>query len=614
MMKYGNVNNYDVIGACISNDVQQLEEYYLSGYDLNKAKTYYGDYLIHLSILLGHHETFNALLDWGVDIEKPTHSEGASALNLAASYGEISFILPLVEHGADLNSVDYTDFTPLMNAIWFEQYPTANYLLTFEGVDVNYISDYGINSLMIAYMDQEWNTVSAIINHTTFNPTMNYLNIVGMGLDSLENYLLSTFDVDQDLVQNFEMIKLFGLRYDLGGEFVLISLDDGISSYSYEGFFNFAGIHSFYHAYQDYQSNVIDNAQLPNWGQSMYATVSESLALSASTVDPYVFLSQYNQGNPILITSGWDGHSIVFVMHGDRLYRCNRGELSIDDHGIEEYIIHNPENLDANMIEHMLDANGSPDYYQHEVTELLGLEKVGVVQTPMQTVGNCVWTSIEAGLEALMITTLLEQGFDSEQAHALAKQNFLVWEGYDMNTSLLEIINHSDFLIENNLYDELLFAALDAHHDATNPHDVAIGVTILDQLTQPEYVEVFHSSITDLVFQYDHYAHIQTDYMMDYESQLGYFDAIFNPIGYYSWGMSSQDYELAKEYHDFLVACSQFDSLDQDYSLALEDIFADYQQDLFMSTSLTPSFNSIESYPLSMPMIGDEFLSEPVLI
>ena len=574
---YKHAYNQEIITATLSGDIPTLTHYYEKGVDLNRITNAYGDTLIHIAIDSQNTNTLSTLLNWGLDVNQQNPNDGLSPLNLAACYGYTSYLDPLIGHGADFNTVDESNFTALMNAIWFENYQTANHLLTYEGVDVNIPAWGEITPLELAYLDNQWGTFNQIMAHPTFNPTYEFLMLQGTPLlEEISAKMISAgFDYDATVIEAFEVMRLFGLRYDLQGDFTLMALGkDGIFSFSFEGYFNHLGMVGFYHAYEDYQSNVINVTLLPDWAQGMFAQVHEALALSASTVDPQVLFDAYLSHKPILVQSGWEGHSIVFVIHEDRLYRCNRGHLSESNHGIEEYIIHKPDNLELDLIELMLDASGDPDFLQVDLIKTLGLEKVGVVETVMQTAGNCVWTSLEAGLEALMITSLLEMGMDSQSAHILAKQNYLLWENYDMTLSINELLEHSDFLIENNLYDDFLLMALEAHHQADNPYDVDRGQIILDALEDSDYWGSFEEQIGDTVYQYDHNIGNQSDYMQDYNSNMGNAEWLLNALGYYGWQLSSEDAQKAKEYHDFLIAIEAHETTEAPYALALHDIFS----------------------------------------
>lgn len=584
----------EIIWACYENDLSTLKSYYQHGGNFDSVYDEFGDGVINLSIFLDQKSVFNQFLHWNLDVNHANLYTGETPLHIAALTGQTSYMKPLVEHGADLNAVDFSGFTPLLNAMFYLEYETAEYMLhAFDDVNVNIASDYGLSPLMLAYLDGEWSTIQAITEHPSYNATFNYIMLADTELYDLADYLLA-HDLQGDLnfLEAFEAVKLLGLRYEFDGTFSFTYFDDyGSVSFNFEGYGNHQGIQAFYDAYEHYYENIIQTADLPNWAQQAFSIVYDAIAFSASTFDANAYLNAYLHHQPVIIPSGWDEHSITFVLHDDRLYRCNRGYLGLENYGIEEFIITKPENITVDLLEIMLDAQGSSYYLQNVLPGVLGLEKVGQVETTMQTVGNCVWASLEAGFEALMITTLLDLGLDSDSAHLLAKQNYLLWEEYDLTLGLNELVTYADILAENDLYDGLLLKVLDSSHDASNLFDLDKGVVLLDVLTQPEHFDIFDQQIGQYVIQYNPYSFQQISYMENYKNDaLGVMDWILNTVGLDNQLLPKDVYEKGNAYYEFLLACDQYAPTDNHTVLSLMDMFA--QDSLFtldlQSTSTLP--------------------------
>ena len=606
--------NKNIIDACYSENLVVLNNYYQLGIDLNNIYDNYGDGLLNISIFMDSPTLFNSFAQWGLDIESHNVYTGETPLHVAALMGYNQYISNLVSLGADVNSFDYTGFTPLLNAMWFMEYNTAEYLLTFDAVDVNLPSNYGLTPLILAYLDDEWQTIDSIINHPTYDATFNYLILADKAAYDLLCYLeAQEKQGDLDIIEAFEAVKLLGLRYELDGEFSFSNYD--MLVFEFEGYGNQQGINAFNHAYQDYYDNIISHAVLPDWAGHVFATVYESIAFSAATFDAEAYLSRYLDHNPVLIPSGWDEHSIEFVLHGDRLYRCNRGYLGDEKYGIEEFIITKPENITADLIDFMLAANGSPDFLQHDLINVLGLEKVGQVETQPQLVGNCVWASLEAGFEALLITSLLETGLDSDSAHLLAKQNYLIWENYDLMLGLNELIQYEDILIENELYDNLLLQVLESSHDAANVYDVEKGKLILDILTEPEHYSLFDQAIGQYVNQYDLFSFQQISYMEEYETDLGNWDWLMNTTGAHALTLPADIYEKGNEYYQFLLACDSYDTSLNQTVLSLNDLFADYDHAVDLSNNLAmPMYHESFNIPLHQGIFSDLSMPHEILV
>jgi len=555
-----------IINACIYDDTETLAFYHDAGKNLDSISDFYGDGLLHTTIYYDSINSFHALLSWGLNIELPSTYDGATPLNAAAIVGDLNYISPLVDMGADVNTTDYFGFTPLLNSIFFEEYDATNYFLTLPNVDVNIACEYGVTPLIISYFDDNEQTMDAIILHPTFDPTYNTIlfqdDTLTQHMNSLGVY------ADEDIIEAFHLTKLLAHRYDLDGTFSLENLDYTGNNFPYEGYSNDLSVAAFTQSYEYFLSNVVLTSIIPLWANNALASALDTLKFQDDNNNASLFCDRFFDGQSILIASGWDMHAVEIVMHQDRLYRCNRGDDSDGIHGIEEFIITTPNNLTPDIVNTMMQASGSLEFLQSDLIDILGLVKIGEIENPTQTVGNCAWTSLEAGLEALILTHLLAEGIAPEIAHNFAKQTFELWEEFDMTHSLEDFIDHSDALIGNEFYDNLLadiFHNLDA---SQNQADFEQQALIFNELQQtPELSDLYY----DLVGQYldcyyphdnDDITHYMTDYITwCYDSYMG------NTTADYS------SYLLGKEYFEFIQSYNDLERNDEHFILSLEDIF-----------------------------------------
>jgi ankyrin repeat protein len=74
---------------------------------------------------------------------------GRTALRCAANAGKLSIVQVLVQHGADVNTVDHKGRTPLCGACLYQHASVAAFLLE-AGADVHAVDQYGASVLMAA--------------------------------------------------------------------------------------------------------------------------------------------------------------------------------------------------------------------------------------------------------------------------------------------------------------------------------------------------------------------------------------------------------------------------------------------------------------------------------
>lgn len=552
-----------VTSACLAGNLSLLRIYKSWGVDFNSIYDSHGDTLLHLAIRSNQREIFAALIDWGCNIETPSRYDGTTALNYAAMTNKPQFVNQLIALGADLNSRDYHGYTPLNNALDHYHYDVASMLLKLPTLDVNIPSEEGILPVYIAYVDGRIDTLDVIITHPTYDSVFNQIVFAdGYIFYDFQDYLSNATTLspaEASIWDAYLEAKIFGLKYDFDGCIPLTHLNyHQFDCFSFEGYAPRWGAMAIYDSYQLFYNTIIAQSHIPSWALQAFVNVNESLHFCATVFDPLSYYNQIIIGNSVIIPSGWDAHSIVFVIHDDKLYRCNRGMMSDGVHGIEEFIIHNLANLTPNLIGDMLLAQGSPQFLQYDLISILDLEKIGEIENSTQLVGNCTWTSLEAGLEASLLTNFIYQGVDSETAHILAKDCYTVWETFDLSYTLMGAIEHQENLIQNEIYDDLLIKVLENHHNPYDEMDVQRAVVVLNELDKVDVFETFDLAIGQNVIHYFPQSYQEISYMKDYApSYTEYVTSWF-----YSPPTSNnhnvEDQIMAQEYYEFLKVCDAY--------------------------------------------------------
>lgn len=562
-----------VIQACLQQDIASLYTYKNLGFDFNKIRDQDGDSLLHLAIFYDKYKSFLALIDLGINLHLISSFNQATPLNLAISLGETYYVKKLIEKGVDINFVDGDGWTPLNMALLYEnEYPKIiNLLLSMPSVDVN----IPVNEIPPIYISDDLKNIEKIVKHPSFDPTYNLVLLDSTSQINLKNIIHANHsNIDQGIIDSYHQAKILGMKLDYDGCFNFKNLNDHqYSCFDFEGYSNEAGVKAFSNSYNYFLNHVISLTNIPSWSFEAFTIIQSSLNFAATVTDPDMYLSKIQSGDLVIIPSGWDEHSICFVIHNNKLYRCNRGDQSDGVHGIEEFIITKQEGLTHKLVQQMLEAKGEPDLFHKDVLDILGLQKIGEIENPEQTAGNCVWTSLEAALEASFVDLFMQNELDSPIAHYYGKQVFHLWEEYDQLMEIVNLIEHKDVLVKSEIYDDLLIKALQYNHQADNPFDVQKGSIILSQINEPIFNDAFKLEIGDKVnlFYPGYYNNIS--YISDYQP-ASYYDYAKSWV-YYMSSKSKNEFNHAKEYYDFLVACDNFREKNELSVIDLRDVIND---------------------------------------
>lgn len=561
-----------MITACLEQNIAALYYYRSIGVNFNNIYDKYGFSLLHLAILNNKPLAFETLITLGMNIETPSYFDATSALNLAARQGSVYYLEKLLALGADVNSRDRYGYTPLNNAMFYKKFDMVEKLLNITEVDVNIPAENGFPPIFFAYKEENWDILHQIMQHAQYDATYHQILLHHNALD-LKKYLLSKNDnINENTLTAYQQSKLFGLKYGFDGCFNLKEMNEHQHNcFSFEGYGQEIGMQDFSVSFNRFLEEMQRVKSLSSAGVELLMKVQDTLNFSAKVWDPYAYVERVALGDAVLISTGWKGHAIDVVIQNNKFYRCNRGNLSDKIHGIEEYNITKPEHLTADLFQKLLTPhNNHSDFIQKDLIDILGLERTGEVKTPEQIVGNCVWTSHQAGLEALFITVMLEQGFNNENAHEWAKSLFLLWEEFDLTFSIKEVIKYQDIFIQNEVYDDLLLKVLDLHHNSDDIKDIQKGVMILNELDKPLVFDAFDQEIGQYVYHYDPLSYHTISYMKNYAPSY------FYNIKYWFFSenhdLTPAQYEKAKQYHDFLKACDTYQQQTQDYIVTIDDV------------------------------------------
>lgn len=560
-----------VISACMQQNLAKLNEYKNLGVDFNKIRNSIGDTLLHLAILNNKPKTFEALLDLGMDLNLTSLDDGTSPLTFSILEGKSDFFQVLINRGVDINHIDADGWTPLNTALLVEkEFPQiVNTLLNNTTLNVN-----------IPFVDKPPISISEtpkiiekIATHPSFDPTYNLLLLDSFNYFDLEKTIRTHHsNIDESILYSYNQAKILGYKLDFDGCFTLNHLSGHeFECFEFEGAYNEKGLITFLNSYDGFYNQAIQSNNIPEWAFNAFSTIHSSLTFSAKNQDAVAYLNKIKNNELLIIPSGWDEHSVFLVIHNNKLYRCNRGEESDTIHGIEEFIITKPAGLTEKTIQKLLDADGSHHFLQTDIINILGLQKIGAIKAPTQTVGNCTWTSLEAALEASFVDSFIDQGIAPTMARYYAKQTFHIWEDYDQLNEIANVIENKDLLIKNEIYDDLLLKALQYHHEADNLSSIQKGTIILTQVHEPSFHDAFKTAIANNINKYYPGLYNDISYMKNDYPLISYYDYLK------SWSLylkksNASEYQKTKEYFDFLQSCDKLNSQADLTTIALHDV------------------------------------------
>lgn len=576
----------NIFNAIVNDDLNALALY--KNHELNKLDTHTNETFLQAAIRYNKPKVFDRLVEYGINLNNASPFDGTTALHEAVRLNSTYFINKLINLGANVNVLDHEGFTPLNHAVGFEKYNLAEVLLKAPQIDVNIPSEMGATPIWYAFIYGKFDIFNKIMNHPSFDSTFNQIILNEYNLSDVRDHLLSQGKVgDATLINAYNDSKIFGLKFDLDGCMPLNNIvNHEYDCFSFEGYYRNQGALALADSYNQFYSDVITKSSIPSWASQSFISVKEAIDFSANIFEPSAYYDKLNRGELVIIPSGWEGHTITFVIYKDTLYRCNRGDESDGIHGIEEFKITKPSNLNSELIKLMLDAAGESKFLQYDLIDLLGLERVGMVENPVQLAGNCTWASLETSVEAAFISTFMGLGIDKVTAHQLAKQSFLEWEEFDLTYTLKDVIDHKEIFIAAEIYDDLLVRALETHHNPNNEHDIQRGLFLLNELGNSAVFEKFDHDIGQIVNKYAPFQVSQLSFMNTYSAS--YYDYIASSIDVYDRRMTKNEKQFAQEYLDFLKTCDNYKTTISSLPIDMNEVIME---------SFINGFETVFSYP-----------------
>ena len=355
---------------------------------------------LHFAVLLPSDEIARLLLGSGAKVDALDSNGDQPIHSVIDNIQSLDCLDLLVTQGANINADGCNAFTPLQKAEFLGNETTVRTLL-LKGANPNLINTNG--------------TALLISNRT--NPSNLY---------SEETNLLT---------QECKRRKNLSLQFGISGNSKVSPDPNSKSDFSLEGSTRSGGVEI---VKENMNQFPIANEKLLNeaWTEvtSAFTEIPDAFNQSSSEEQSKIlkhYLKQLDQGKPIVIPTGWEGHTIylVFMKTKDGLIciECNRGERSIvSEGGFTIYQLKNPNQVNEDTLQRLLiasDRTFTEDFIHHR----LGSSKVDHVGFKDQKAGSCSFTSAKTAVFSTIYVLLKAKGLDNSTALAQTKLLYLPW-------------------------------------------------------------------------------------------------------------------------------------------------------------------------------------------
>lgn len=300
-------------------------------------------------------------------------SNGNPPLAIAIRKNDESIVQFLLDHGADVNQISLIGESPLYSAIRFGNLKIAKQLLD-NGADPNFIlrenemDRFSLYESLLASRYLSFNEIAQLKAHMLTK---------GLQLAKLDQVIF---------------IKLLAHIWGVGDNLFFYSDHE---KYAYEGgttgwtipklsttFLNYlpdlkAGFPNFFRG--DIENKLSMSNQNMPLSYNFKELSSEEILLNSKTF-------------PVILDTGWEGHTTSTVIYKNWLVQCNRGELTSEDYSIAIYQI-DGELTPAQVEE--IRINKTAVFFTNTIHQLLKLKKTQTIKLKNQTVGNCAWANLK---------------------------------------------------------------------------------------------------------------------------------------------------------------------------------------------------------------------------
>lgn len=445
-------------------------------------------------------------------INVPVNDKKESLLFIAAKQSNLLAAKLLIENGADINQINCCHRSPLILASMHGLEDMAIFLMD-NGADLEikdkfgwpaffYAAIYGYVELLKYFIKLEAdltiedNDGFSILDNVKLDHSENYFEIISL----IKKAFPQLIGKSKELI----LRKGVGQAWHLSGTTIISSkVKKHATAIKISG--------GCAHCWLNRMAKDLFN--LPYYFPNLLTSRQFSLlwnvlkfAADQKNYDALSILKRIHQGQPTMLETGFDMHSVMLFIWNNRLALCNRGASSRWPVEIFHY---KKENLSVELIEKITSLRNEEKYQKYFFSILpkrLGFTKTkedfclqSASNLPMQTVGNCSWiSSVTAVYSFFMFLKKPDKRFDKNRVLkklTIQKDIYQKWLAFQQITLLERLFDNarenSEFHPDCHLLTESLIKAHSFRLDPINHKRLTrITANYIKSLEEHEQAEV----------------------------------------------------------------------------------------------------------------------------
>jgi len=494
-------------------DLSTVKKLISSGANVNE-KDLFKSTPLHMAAMYGHKPVAEYLIQQGAEINAKTYKIDNYALtpvDLAGQYAPNTETFSyLLSKGAEPEHWDILMFSLLEKVVnSYEKNDFKIFDLCLNKVEV---AAKNKNALWV-YTDNEVKPIwllykvfaADIADEQFYNRIIQTMNILNVNdINSLVKHYVSAKNLLHAFPSNEVYTYKIGpnkVKLSASGYYSIITVDLAVNTLNafqkkWLGNQDIAGYQAMKQQFPNGDKSLLQNVeQFTNEKLRVFAHVENAFKQAAITISKaalyetsQVQFKRYEQGETILLPSGWDGHALDIIIDKSlNLFMvANAGERF---EGFQPGL--NAFNMQFALTSedvHLLLTNEEEEALEFKKYYDLGLEKNEMFSFffPPQVYGNCAWYSQQIAQKALITIELTKLTNDSTRAAAISDNWFKEYNEFHQ-TSVLKTYLEDPFLEVAALGDILM----NYHKELTSQPENERAKLLLDHLTDSAHKNDF---------------------------------------------------------------------------------------------------------------------------
>lgn len=452
--------------AATKGDVNEIKRLLKAGWNVNQ-EDHRSAMPIHIASMFGHLEAVQVLVQNGADLKDKSY-EGQTALHLAVLNYHVDVVRHLLNAGANPKDKTYVNHSntfdqalKLLDGLTDELLKSPkNPELLAQAKNIVHIIDSLCQHSQAPFLATHGSNVKS----ASLVPITVLLDVFSSYIEdnTLKTMILDTAQkiaIQDNSGENYIRTKTF-LNTFATSETYLVKIHKNQNTLvETDGYYAKYITKTMAQTAQAFSASLADTQ-----AQKVFDKISASLKLAyeyaQNFADPKAAeaaLSHYQEGETVLLPTGWRGHSVAtFFSKSQATFAvANAGKHYFEDpFGVIFYKISEPEKISENHF-HKILANQEQLLLEFKNLYELGINgRFGFIETPKQEHGNCTHYSFKIVVEGLAMIEYLNLGLSIEEAQTKAHYYAEQFEIYH-NTYLIDNMLTEHSLLDMNAYTDI---------------------------------------------------------------------------------------------------------------------------------------------------------------